>query len=141
MKPAVLATLASALLAVPASAGDIGLAGMSPDAIAAIVDVRSFPSSIGPRRQDDLRTFTDYGFTEITLNDGTVELEEPDHSWMFAVTVIVAGDDHAVLCILDRALGGPTYDAQGPEAFRLGQDGLLVATGEALAAPSCPARP
>lgn len=139
LKPALVAL--GLLSASTASVEAASLAAMPPDAIAAIVDVRSFPNSLGPRRQDDLRTFRDYGFTDATITGDTVELREQDGSWMFGITILVAGDDHVVLCILDRAIGGPSYDAQGPVAFAMDVEGLLVATGEDLVAPGCPSRP
>ena len=134
--------LAAVLLALPSATVEAaGLADLAPDVIASMVDVRSFPSSIGPRRQDDLKTFADYGFTEVTLVDGTAELYEEDRSWMFAVTILEASDDRVVLCVLDRALGGPTYNAQKPIAFVPGTDGLLVATDETVDNPACPTFP
>jgi hypothetical protein len=132
--------LTAVVFAMTAAAQAADLTAMLPAAIAEIIDVRSFPSSIGPRREDHLKTFRDYGFTDVSVVDGTVELHQADRSWMFAVTVLLAGEDHVVLCILDKALGGPTYHTQDPEAFELGPDGLLVATGEKLVAPACPHR-
>lgn len=133
----------SGLLAYPAFADDQlpPLASLAPVAIAEFVDVTSFPNSIGPRRQDNLKTFKDYGFTDVRLVDETVELYEADGSWMFAITVIYSDDNKAILCILDRALGGPTYNAQKPVAFVPGAERLLVATDEAIDNPSCPTFP
>lgn len=133
----------ASLLAVPAVADEAlpPLSILSPVAIAELVDVTSFPNSIGPRRQDGLRTFKDYGFTDVRLVDETVELYEADGSWMFAITVLLSEDNRAVLCILDRALGGPTYNAQKPVAFVPGEERLLVATDEAIESPDCPAFP
>lgn len=130
------------LLASPAGAEELPpLSSLSPVAIAELVDVTSFPSSIGPRRQDGLKTFEDYGFTDVRLVDETVELYEADGSWMFAITVMYSDDNRAILCILDRALNGGTYDAQKPTAFVPTSDRLLVATAEDVVDPNCPSRP
>lgn len=117
------------------------LSTLPADEIAVLIDATSFDNSIGPRRQEGLRTFPDYGFTTVDLVDETAELYEEDRSWMFAVTVLEAGDDTALLCIADKALGGPSYDAQSAIPFMRGEDGILVATGEDVQNPACPARP
>lgn len=128
--------VALSLLAVPPVAA-AGVAELNPVAIAGMIDLTSFPNSTGPRREDGLRTFADYGFTEVTVVDGTAELREADGSWMFAVTVLSGDGDRAVICVVDRALGGPSYHTQDPVMFEL-RDGMLVANGEAVVDPGCP---
>lgn len=133
-----LAAIPFALVVTATAAADvIRLPDLAPEAIAAMVDLRSFPNSTGPRREDHLRTFADYGFTEVTVVDGTVELYDEDRSWMFAVTPLETTDDRAILCILDRALDGATYLANDAVAFEIGTEALLVATGEAIEFPEC----
>jgi hypothetical protein len=128
---------AASLFALPSAAAP-GLADPQPVAVAGKIDVTSFPNSIEPRGQEGLRTFADYGFSEIVLVDRTVELYEPDRSWMFGITVLGASPDRLLLCVLDMALGGPTYHAQAALEFRAGDDGLLVATGGTIDDPACP---
>jgi hypothetical protein len=128
--------VASLLALSPAAAS--GLADLEPAAVAGMIDVTSFPNSIGPRREDGLKTFADYGFTDIELVDGTVELYEGDRSWMFGITVLKASDGQLVLCVLDKALAGPTYHTQDATAFQAGEGGLLVAIGEKIEDPACP---
>ena len=133
---------AAVLVALPSAADEArGLAALSSETIAAMIDVTSFPNSIEPREAEGLRTFAAYGFTGIKVVDDRVELYEDDGSWVFAITVLERRDDQLVLCILDKALGGPTYDAQGVLAFTAGDGGLLVSTGEDLANDRCPERP
>ena len=132
------ALLAASLIALPLPTWAAGLADLSPTEIAGLIDATSFPNSIGPRRQDGLKTFEDYGFTTVELVEGRVELYEDDRSWMFGVTVLGAEDDRAVLCILDSALGGPSYRTQDARVFALRDDGLLAATGEEVVDPACP---
>jgi hypothetical protein len=133
-----IAAVALALLASASVASDVtGLDGLTPEAIAAMVDLRSFPNSTGPRREDHLRTFADYGFTDVLVVDGRVELYDEDRSWMFGVAVLETGGHRAILCILDKALGGPTYHANDAVAFALGAEALLVATGEEIEFPEC----
>jgi hypothetical protein len=132
------AGLTLALLATVAEGSDaISLPELAPEAIAAMVDLRSFANSTGPRREEHLRTFADYGFTDVTIVDGTVELYNEDRSWMFAVTPLETTEDRAILCILDQALGEPTYHSNDAVAFELGAEALLVATGEEIEFPEC----
>ena len=115
------------------------LADLSPLDIAALIDVTSFRTSI--ESQEGIRTFGDYGFTQVDLVDGRAELYVNDRSWIFAITVLEASDDTAVLCVLDKALGGPSYDAQSAIAFARDEDGMLVASDEDVQDPDCPGRP
>ena len=131
------AVIVASLLALSPAAAS-GLADLEPAAVAGMIDVTSFPNSIGPRREDGLKTFADYGFTDIELVDGTVELYEDDRSWMFGITVLKASDGQLVLCVLDKALAGPTYHTQDATAFQAGEGGLLVAIGEKIEDPACP---
>jgi hypothetical protein len=110
----------------------------SPVIIAEQIDVRSFPSSLGPRLEEGLATFADYGFTEVDRVDDAAVLYEEDGSWMFGITVLEATDERLVLCILDKAMNGGTYRSQDAVAFKDGEDGLLVATGEAVQNAACP---
>lgn len=136
MKPTL---VAAALLALAsASAEAASLAELSPVEIAGLIDATSFPNSIGPRREDGLRTYADYGFTIVEVVDKTVELYQEDRSWMVAVTVLSTEGERAVLCILDRALGGQTYHTQDAMRFELRDDGMLVATSETIVDAACP---
>ena len=127
----------ASLLALPPAAAS-GLVDLEPTAVAQMIDVTSFPNSIGPRREDGLKTFVDYGFTTVELVDRTVELYQDDRSWMFGITVLDASDSRLVLCVLDKALGGPTYHTQDARAFQVGEGGLLVATGGRIEDSACP---
>ena len=131
--------VAAGLLALPFPADAAsGLADLEPTEVAAMIDVTSFPNSIESRRDEGLTTFADYGFTDIVLVDRTVELYEDDRSWMFGITVLNESDDQVVLCVLDTALGGPTYHTQDAMAFQAGDDGHLVTTGVKMEDPACP---
>lgn len=129
--------VAASLLALPSMAAS-SLAELEPTAVAGMLDVTSFPNSIESRRDEGYRTFADYGFTDIELVDRTVELYEDDRSWMFGITVLDGSDDQLVLCVIDTALGGPTYHTQDAIAFQVGEGGLLVATGGTIEDPACP---
>ena len=129
--------VAASLLALPSIAAS-DLAELEPTAVAGMIDVTSFPNSIESSRDEGYRTFADYGFTDIELVDRTVELYEDDRSWMFGITVLGGSDDQVVLCVLDTALGGPTYHTQDAIAFQVGEGGFLVATGGTIEDPACP---
>jgi hypothetical protein len=131
--------VAASFLALPfPAAAASSLTDLEPIEVAGIIDVTSFPNSIHPRLGEGLKTFGDYGFTDIELVDGTVELYEDDRSWMFGITVLKASDGQLVLCVLDKALAGPTYHTQDATAFQAGEGGLLVAIGEKIEDPACP---
>ena len=103
----------------------------SPIIIAEQIDVTTFPNSIGPRREPQLKTFGDYGFTQSDLDGHTARLTDKERSWMFAVSVAEASDERLVLCILDQALNGGSYRTLSAIGFEDGAEGLLVATAEA----------
>jgi hypothetical protein len=131
--------VAAGLLALPFPAGAAsGLADLELAEVVGMIDVTSFPNSIESRRDEGLTTFADYGFTDIELVDRTVNLYEDDRSWMFGITVLGASDDQLVLCVLDTALGGPTYHTQDAMAFQAGDGDLLVATDGKIEDPACP---
>lgn len=109
----------------------------SPIVIAEQIDVRSFPNSTGPRRETQLKTFSDYGFTQSDREGGTAYLTDKQGSWMFAITVAEATDERLVLCVLDQALNGGNYRSLSAIGFKDGEEGLLVATAEPLEDKGC----
>ena len=109
----------------------------SPIFIAEQIDVTSFRNSIGPRREPELKTFSDYGFIESDLDGHTARLTDKERSWLFAVTVAEASDERLVLCILDQALDGGSYRTLSAIGFKDGTEGLLVATAEAQDDGNC----
>jgi hypothetical protein len=118
------------------------LAGVTADvadpvAIATKLDLTSFPNSTAPRRKDGLRTFADYGFTQVTRDGTAAALEMPDKSWTFRVTLLDRSDKVMKLCILDRALNGGSYFSVKPIEVAQGKDGLFHATGNPVTDPNC----
>lgn len=109
----------------------------SPTIIAEQIDVRTFPSSLGPRIEDEKRTLSDYGFSDSYRRGSTSEFFDDNHNWMIAFRVLEATDEHLVLCITDAAQNGGTYRTEKQVAFREGEDGLLVATDEVPGLPGC----
>ena len=103
-------------------------------------DVTSFPNSLRPRRQPELKTLAQNGFTVVVpAEGGGVEVYEPDRSWLFGIRVLDSNADGsgAVLCILDQAQNGGTYVAQDAVEVKRGSDGLLHATGWSIERPDC----
>jgi hypothetical protein len=126
------------LAALPSAAPAASFADLDPVELAAMIDATLFPNSIGPRRQESLKTFADYGFSIVEQDGRTVELYEEDRSWMFGITLLEASDDGLLICVLDRAIGGPTYHTQNALVFEPGDGDLLVATGDKRDDPACP---
>ncbi|MFZ5746207.1 MAG: hypothetical protein ACOY45_00965 [Pseudomonadota bacterium] len=110
---------------------------LDPVAVAARIDVTSFPNSIAPRREEGHRTFADYGFTQVAHDGPAAVLTAADGGWTFRVTVLQSSGKTVQLCILDRALNGGSYFSVKPVEFERGEDGLYHATGRAIASEVC----
>jgi hypothetical protein len=97
--------------------------------VIARLDMRSFPNSIGPRRQPDKVTLADYGVTLVEAgDDGWVHVWAPDRSWVRSFRLLETGPDGPTVCFVDDAQGGATYFAR--RAYRLSEadGGYLQAT-------------
>lgn len=125
-----LALAAQNLAGVTADAAD-------PVAVATKLDLSSFPNSTAPRRKEGLRTFADYGFTQVARDGNAAVLDMADKSWTFRVTLLDRSDKLLKLCILDRALGGGSYFSVRPIEVVQGKDGLFRATGNPVTDPNC----
>ncbi len=110
---------------------------VDPVAIATKLDVTSFANSLGPRRKEGLRTFADYGFTQVVRDGSAAVFEAADKSWTFRVTLLDRSDKAMKLCVLDRALNGGSYFSVKPIEVAPGKDGLYRATGNPVADPDC----
>lgn len=127
-------TLASAAHAAPAAPPPLttyfpatGLGSFLADKF----DLASIRSSFGPRRTPALRTFADFGMKPSKASGDTVTFERED--WFYQLTIVerrdVNGDgiEDLKACFIDRAVGGPTYNARsgllitryGPDAYAL----------------------
>jgi hypothetical protein len=78
------------------------------------LDVRSFPSSIGPRREKTKVTFKDYGLLPAKIDMVFAQLKETNESWEFDLKVILATETEILVCIHDFALKEAHYNAQQP---------------------------
>ena len=86
------------------------------------------------------KTLSQNGFTEAvpTKSDASsVEVYQPDRSWLFKITVRGSKDGKTVVCILDQALNGGTYLSLDPMELKRGGAGLVHATGRAISDPRC----
>ena len=127
----VLLALVLSLLPLPALAEP-------PQSLGDRLDMTSFPNSVGPRREEGLKTLADYGFVA-TGDDGTT-YEEDDGSWRFVVTPLASGDGRMLVCVEDQALNGGSYHTR--HALELVEDasGLLRATAGPVTHPDCAER-
>lgn len=104
------------------------------------LDMTSFRNSLGPRREPGLRVPSDWGFSELTIDNGHATLEEPGE-WEFSLGIIRIARDGVIACFYDRARNGGTYNAQ--QALRIVRDkagGYRVAD-QNIIEPSCPPLP
>ncbi len=107
------------------------------------LDVTSFPSSIGPRREKNKTSFKDYGFTKREIKGNEVVLEEEGGGWKFTVAVLKRSDQGILVCIADRAVNGGSYNTQGP-LFLVRKDGKSLLRWDGREAPEvkeCPKYP
>ncbi len=122
--------VALALLAFPASAEE-------PQAVAARLDMTSFPNSIGPRRSEGKFTLADYGFTQVEADGQAVRFTEPEGGWIFTVTVLDERVGRLRLCVADTAENGGSYDTVKAIEVVEGATGLLHATANRVNHPDC----
>ena len=75
------------------------------------LDITSFPSSIGPRREPGKTFFKDYGFDSTRTTDRTADLETMEKDWIFHFDVVDISDSGIVICLTDKAQNGGSYSA------------------------------
>jgi hypothetical protein len=80
--------------------------------IVAKLDVTSFSSSIGPRKEQGKIHFIDYGFSEPEIRGNVAVIKGKD--WIFRVTLLHRTLWNAIVCIEDQATNGGSYHTQAP---------------------------
>jgi hypothetical protein len=113
------------------------LESLSPVRVAELLDLTSFPNSTGPRREGALRTFRDFGFSDVERDGDSIRAFEGGRTWMIALTVLERNDERLLLCVVDQALNGGSYFAVAAVEVVLGADELLHATGLEVRHPDC----
>jgi hypothetical protein len=98
------------------------------------LDVTSFPSSIGPRREAGKTTFKDYGFKPTSVTATEALLSEPD--WTFHIKVIGHTRNTVTICLHDKAQKS-SYDAQSCLLLKPAPTGDKL-IGTATTDPRCP---
>jgi hypothetical protein len=68
------------------------------------LDVTSFPSSIGPRRTAEKKSFRDYGISLHSITENEADLKESDDSWYFVITILRRTDSGIFVCFEDRGV-------------------------------------
>jgi hypothetical protein len=97
------------------------------------LDVRTFPSSIGPRRETNKVTFSDYGFMPQESSGDKAVLTNLQKDWFFTVKVLEQGRNSILICVGDEAADGGTYHATYPLRLVVVDDGQHLRGKEALA--------
>ena len=101
------------------------------------LDVTTFPSSIGPRREAGKITFKDYGLKLVEVSD--TEALVTDEGWMFEIRVLRRSVDSITICLHDQAANGGTYNAQECLLLKKTGDGdRLIAARKNIRDKRCP---
>jgi hypothetical protein len=89
------------------------------------LDVRTFPSSIGPRRAANKITFSDYGFMPQEISGNKAVLTTLQKDWFLTVRVLEQeqGSNSILICLSDEAADGGTYHATYPLRLVMADDG------------------
>ena len=77
-----------------------------------MLDVTSFPNSIGPRRAKGKATFRDYGVVPRRIAGNEAVLEESDGSWTFVITILKRTDLGIGICFEHRGAYPAHYHTQ-----------------------------
>lgn len=106
-------------------------------------DLASIRSSFGPRRTPAQRTFADLGMRPSKATDDVVVFESPG-DWLYELKIVGRGDvnsdgiEDLVVCFIDRALNGGTYDtAEGLLITRYAADSYALALSFSVEAGVC----
>jgi hypothetical protein len=103
------------------------------------LDVTSFPSSIGPRREKGKIYFKDYGLVEKTVTESAAELAEKGGGWRFSIKVLEHSKSGILICLEDQATNGGTYHTQTVLSLRRETDkGPLRAEKRDVTHKDCP---
>ncbi len=97
------------------------------------LDVRTFQSSIGPRREANKVTFSDYGFMPQEISGDKAVLTDLQKDWFFTVKVLEQGRNSILICVGDEAADGGTYHAAYPLRLVMADDGRHLRGKEAPA--------
>lgn len=95
------------------------------------LDVTTFRSSLGPRRQPGSRHFADLGLKPTKITDSAVELD--DAEWFYGITVLERADKNGdgledlVIQVVDNAKKGAYRDSQKLLVTRFSETGDLIA--------------
>jgi hypothetical protein len=120
-----LSTLAAFALCCPASAADIRPppGGEWAKFIVDHLDVRSFPSSLGSRRNEGKITFADFGIMPRSMSAEKATLGT---DWDYTIAVLSHTRKQILICFTEHAANGGTYRSQGPLALTPTADGHLL---------------
>jgi len=103
------------------------------------LDVRSFPTSIGPRRDDHRVTFRDYGVVAHRVTEKEADLEQADGSWDFVIRILKRTDTGIFVCFADRGVYPAHYYTQILVLLnRPDSSGFLVGEKSGVAFQDCP---
>lgn len=106
--------------------------------LAGNLDLASIRSSLGPRRLQALRTFSDFGMKPSKATDDALVFESPG-DWLYELSVVGRSDvnddgiEDLEVCFIDHALNGGTYNtSQGLLITRYSADGYAIALSFSL---------
>ena len=106
------------------------------------LDLSTFRSSFGARRQPGQRTFEDLGETPTSVEPGKIEFKSND--WLYSIRILGRKDynkdglEDVAICFTDRALQGSYYSSEPLLLTRYTSAGNLIAVAFQIDDNSCP---
>jgi hypothetical protein len=95
------------------------------------LDLSTFRNSLGPRRESNMRFFSDFGIKATKISNGYIEFDSSD--WVYAIEIIRKKDENSdgiedlVISFFDKSKTG-TYDTNTwLLVTRFSEDGNLIA--------------
>jgi len=105
------------------------------------LDVRSFPTSIGPRRDDPRILFRDYGVVPHRITANEADLKKSDNSWYFVVAILKRTDSGIFICFEDRgAFPAHYYTERVLLLTRPDRNSVLTGANSDIAFKACPVK-
>ncbi len=92
------------------------------------LDVTSFSNSIGPRREKDKKTFSDYGAFIVKIDNKKLFISGENYTWKYTITLLDKTNDGIKVCFEDRANNGGTYASQEALLLKFSENNFLQAS-------------
>ncbi|NBB63298.1 hypothetical protein GVN18_28935 [Pseudomonas sp. ODNR1LW] len=106
------------------------------EAILQRLDLTSFRNSTGPAGSPGLKYPRDWTFTDLSVEDDVARLDRKG-DWAISLRVLRPVSDGVVVCFMDRALNGGSYNARQALLVAPDGEGGFRVVDEDLSEPGC----